>query len=308
MRVMKLDHHFLLKGFALIFSILVFTITSLAWASGDFDENSAIVASTTTGERVIMGGKGIIQKEEAIRKLVVIGGAAEVYGSVGELVVVGGSLYLREGAVVTDDLVIVGGLIEKDEGVEILGKEVDISMPISEDGWKELSRNLKERYLDGYLEENRWVKYLGSFVKILFLLVFAVIGRVLTPGLMNRTYTYLRNNLIWSAIMGLITVLLVLPVTLFLTLSLVVIPLLPLQFSLLILFVIYGEIHMAQWLASFVFKDDNFTLGATFAGLVCLEALSFLPFMGFVKWLFILIGFGATSKVFYSRLFARLNS
>lgn len=268
---------------------------------------SDIRIELSEAEKVVMGGTVEIGPQEYVKKLVVIGGTAHVRGHVEELVVIGGYLKLHEGAEVSGDLVLLGGYMDRDPSALVKGKLVNILLPVSEEGWKEITKDLKKRYLESYLEEYPWLKYLSSFIKIFILLCFAAVGWFFAPGLMRRTSRYLKQNLLWCAVIGIGTTLLILPITMFLILSLVGIPLLPLQFSLLILFVIYGEIHIASWITHGFIGKGSFSFLGTSLGLVFLESLSYLPFGGILKWFFILVGVGATSRVFNQRLLAKLN-
>ena len=283
------------------------TLSDQSQADIEDEEVKTIAMLSTDAERVIMGGTAVVKADERVEKLVLIGGTAEVYGEVSELVVVGGYLKLQDTAKITDDLVLVGGYMDRHPEAQVLGKQVDIMLPVSEDGWKKLTRDLKQQYLDDYMEENQWIGYLSSVIKIFVLMCFAGLGWLFAPGLMRRTSTYLRQNLLWSGVVGIGTTVLILPLTMFLILSLVGIPLLPLQFSLLILFVIFGEIHIAAWLTHRFFDARSFSVLGNGLGLIFLESLSFLPFGALPKWILILVGLGATSRVFNQRLFAKLN-
>jgi hypothetical protein len=246
--------------FVAVLLLFISTVTAIASEEEAESQASDITISLTEAERVVMGGTVVVEVGELVKKLVVIGGTAEVRGTVEELVIVGGYLKLKSTAKVVKDLVLVGGYMDRHPDAKVSGKLVNIMLPVSEEGWAEITKDLKKRYLDDYLAENQWVKYTSSLIKILVLLSFAGVGWFLAPGLMKRTSVYLRQNFVWCGVIGIGTTLLVLPITMFLILSLVGIPLLPLQFSLLILFVIYGEIHIATWITHWFIGKESFHL------------------------------------------------
>ncbi|MCA9641934.1 MAG: hypothetical protein H6718_02710 [Polyangiaceae bacterium] len=73
-------------------------------------------------DRVITGSSIRIEKGEVVHDLTVMGGSAEVFGTVtGDLTVMGGRAVLRPGARVGGDAAVVGGNLELQDGTEVGG-------------------------------------------------------------------------------------------------------------------------------------------------------------------------------------------
>lgn len=257
-----------------------------------------------SGTRVVMGSSEMIRADQKLKEVVVIGGRVEVFGKVESLVVIGGHATLQPGAEVTKELVIVGGYVEEDPASRVQGKRVDLSTPGGDEVWTILREKLRTQYLKD-LTDQTWLKVLGLLIKILVLMGCFGMGQFFAPAFQEKVRNQLRSGFLRSASSGLISILLVLPMTLFLTLSIVGIPLLPLQFSLLFLFIIYGELHIGHWLTSWIPQLQGQLFWGTLLGVVSLEVLGVFLGLGWLKWLMILVGFGATSRVFYAQIFSR---
>lgn len=267
----------------------------------DWDEGM-VLDEDDGSKRVVMGANEKVGPNEKIRELVVIGGKVDVQGQVESLVIIGGFVVLMPGSGVTRELVIVGGHLEEQEGSNISGKRVDMSMPGGEEAWTILRDKIKTQLFQE-MEDHSWIRFFGFFLKLAVLMLFLWLGDFLAPSYQREVESYLRRKPGWSAFWGFLSALLVLPVTLFLTLSLIGIPLLPLQFSLLFVFVIYGEIHIAKYLVGLVPLFRERLQLATFLGLIAIEAIGLLAGFQLIKWAIIIVGFGAASKVFYGRVF-----
>lgn len=87
----------------------------------------AAESSGGSGEdRVITGGKAVVRADEVVADLVVMGGAAEIYGVVtGDVSVLGGSAKLFKGAHVHGDASVMGGSLDVEDGARIDGS-VDV--------------------------------------------------------------------------------------------------------------------------------------------------------------------------------------
>lgn len=276
---------------------------SKAPSEGENDFAQGLILDEDDGSRrVVMGANETIGIGEKVRELVVIGGKVDVLGQVESLVIVGGFVVLMPGASVSKELVIVGGHLEEQEGASITGKRVDMSLPGGEEAWTILRDKVKTQFFKE-MQDHSWIRFFGFFLKLAILMLFLWMGDFLAPAYQREVEKYLRNSPGWSAFWGYLSALLVLPVTLFLTLSLIGIPLLPLQFSLLFVFVIYGEIHVAKYLVGLVPWFRERLQVSTLLGLIVIEAIGLLPGLLLLKWAIIIVGFGAASKVFYGRVF-----
>lgn len=74
-------------------------------------------------DRVVTGGSTRVEANETVHDLVVMGGSAEVLGTVtGDLVVMGGSANIRKGAEVKGDATVLGGSLDIADGAKFHGK------------------------------------------------------------------------------------------------------------------------------------------------------------------------------------------
>lgn len=274
---------------------------NLSPADEKLEGEGFVIEGDDGSRRVVMGSNEVVHDGEKLQELVVVGGKVDIRGQVASLVIIGGFVELLPGARITKELVIIGGHLEEHEGVEISGKRVDMSLPGGEEAWTILGDKAKGFLFKG-MKDHSWIRYFGLFLKLGVLMLFLWLGDFLAPSYQREVEKYLKRNPGWSAFWGYFSVLMVLPITLFLTLSLIGIPLLPLQFSLLFVFAIYGEIHIAKYLVSLVpFFKERLRL-ATLVGLVVLEVAGLVSGFQILKWAIILVGFGAASKVFYGRI------
>jgi hypothetical protein len=277
---------------------------SQTFVTKDIGETGMVIVDDLTGARVIMGASHVVQKQESLEELMIIGGRVEVFGKIESVVVIGGHLTLREGSEVRKELVVIGGYVDEEAGALVRGKRVDLSMPGGDEAWQILREKLHTRFFKDFTDQS-WVRVTGLILKILIMMGCLWIGNFFAPQFQVRVREYLKNHLGRSAAYGFISVLLVLPVSLILTLSLVGIPLLPLQFSLLFLFVIYGQLHIGHWMTAWLPPLSQRPALATFFGILILEVTGTLLQLPWLKWGFVLIGFGAASKVFYSGLLSK---
>ncbi len=80
-------------------------------------------AETRRGEdRVVTGGSTRVEADDVVHDLVVMGGSAEVLGTVtGDVTVMGGSAKLKNGAHVEGDIAVIGGSVNVEEGATVDG-------------------------------------------------------------------------------------------------------------------------------------------------------------------------------------------
>ena len=78
--------------------------------------------SDTVDDRFVAAGSVTIKKNQTVKDLVVVGGSADVFGTVtGDVVVMGGRVHLRDSAVVEGDATAIGGNLTVDKGCQLKG-------------------------------------------------------------------------------------------------------------------------------------------------------------------------------------------
>jgi hypothetical protein len=86
------------------------------------DDESDATKDGNVEDRVVAGGRTVVEANEVVQDLVVMGGSADVYGLVkGDLSVFGGAATLRKGARVEGDASVLGGKLDIEDGAHISG-------------------------------------------------------------------------------------------------------------------------------------------------------------------------------------------
>ena len=89
----------------------------------------------TGKDRFVTGNSATIDADEIVRDLVVMGGSAEVFGTVtGDMVVFGGTATIHPGGRVMGDSAVFGGSLEIEEGGDVEGDEVAFGGTVRKNG------------------------------------------------------------------------------------------------------------------------------------------------------------------------------
>lgn len=126
-------------------------------------------------DRVVTGGSTRVEANEVVHDLVVMGGSAEVLGTVtGDLVVMGGSATVRKGATVKGDASVVGGSLDVEDGATVEGEVGVVGGKLNRGGQSSLKLKLGKsdaaRGITGWLSD-----FAGSVTRIALLFVFGTV-------------------------------------------------------------------------------------------------------------------------------------
>lgn len=229
----------------------------------------------------------LISKEMVVNDVVVLHGSVTVYGRIeGNVVIVGGSLYLKEGARVRGHVVIIGGQIEKDQSAQIAGKTTQVYFP---------------RFLPSMatLLAGGWIAAWAaiSLMVLLGFLGLSILLVALIPGNMSSVVGALERSFGTMLLWGVFWIIMIAPVALFLAISIVGIVLIPVQVLLVALAFLIGYIVSAIYIGHNVFlsfKRASVPFVDAILGILILHAVGFVPIFGAViKAVFIIAGFGA---------------
>lgn len=251
----------------------------------------------TANDRVRIGGDLVVEKGMAFKDAVAVGGNVTVNGVVNKsAVAVGGSVFLGPDAVVRKDVVCIGGVIEKHEGSRIGGSIVEMSIP----GLKAVLPFLYEETPVGWLVVFEIITFAGLLA--LALLIVAVI-----PGPVGLISENVRQNLLKVTFSGILGVLVIVPLAIFLMITVIGIPLVALEVLLVGGALLVGYIAMAQFvgdrLAAAIKRPGLNILWVTVLGLILLWAIGWVPFLGpAVKSAATLLGFGAVIVTVFSSI------
>ncbi len=229
----------------------------------------------------------LISKEMVVNDVVVLHGSVTVYGRIeGNVVIVGGSLYLKEGARVRGHAVVIGGQIEKDAAAGIAGKTTQVYFP---------------RFLPSMatLLAGGWIAAWAaiSVIVLVGFLGISILVVALIPGNMGSAVRALERSFGAMLLWGVFWIVMIAPVALFLAISIVGIVLIPVQVLLVSLAFLIGYIVSAMYIGKNVFlslKKASVPFVDAIFGILILHAVGFVPLFGaVVKAVFLIAGFGA---------------
>ncbi|MEJ2284219.1 MAG: hypothetical protein P8X85_11555 [Desulfobacterales bacterium] len=268
---------------------------TLAWALVLLPAGGALA-----NDRVRIGGDVVVEKGMTVKDAVAVGGNVTVNGVVNKsAVAVGGSVFLGPDAVVRKDVVCIGGVIEKQKGARIGGDIVEMSIP----GLKSVLPYLYEVTPVGWLVVFEIVSFAG-------LLALALLVVALVPGPIGLISDNVRQNLLKVILCGILGLLVIIPLAIFLMITVIGIPLVALEVLLVGGAMLVGYIAMAQLvgdrLAAAIKRPGLNILWVTVLGLSLLWVIGWVPFLGSaVKSAATLLGFGAVLVTVFSSISRR---
>lgn len=266
-------------GFLLIFCLLLTPMTAAAF--NDSDKNIIKIGSDVT-----------VEAGQKVHSVVTIGGQITVSGDVEKSVVaVGGSVVLTKTAVVKGSVVSLGGVIVMARDARVGGELTEIN-----------SNNLFETLTAAVSSEWEgwsWIFAVISISIFLVILVLALLIAALLPKPVGIVSEAIRENTFKVILCGILGLVLIAPLALLLTISVVGIALIPLEVIVVVCSVLLGFIAVGQLIGSKVLRllkrPEPGIVRETFWGLVILWMIGWIPYIGWmVKAIAIVIGLGAT--------------
>lgn len=266
-------------------------------------------SSRSYRDRTVIGDKAVLNAGDAVHDLVVIGGDAEVDGQVrGDLVVIGGSVTIGTNAELRGDLVVIGGNLEAPPEVRIGGDRVVISpdhafIP----GFDWLHRPVEWATRVGMTARPFPYQYAWSWIIAGIFLLLYILASILFPRSIESSVQVLELRPGGSFLTGLLAFMLVVPLAIFLVVSVVGIVLVPvIVFGMMVAF-FFGKIAVYRYAGqqlggqlglAFLRKP----LVALVIGTAMFYALYMIPVLGFIVWLAIApLALGAALLAFFKR-------
>ena len=237
-----------------------------------------------------IGNDVIVSEGVTVKNATAIGGQVTVDGTVqGDAVAIGGSVVLGSGAVVAGDCISIGGVIVKGRGADVRGDLIEIN---STQLTTAVSTVLTEDW-EGW----SWVFAILSICIFFMILVIALITVTLMPKPFETIATAIRHHTFRTFLWGLLATIIVVPLAVLLTVSVIGIVLIPLEIIVVVCGVLMGFIALARLVGRGVFlrlrKREPGLLWATFWGLLILWILGWLPYIGpIIKVLAVVVGLG----------------
>ncbi|MFH1080879.1 MAG: hypothetical protein V1766_11600 [Pseudomonadota bacterium] len=260
---------------------LIVLLMVLGFASGARAEMVSIVK---------INSDVVIEEDTKVRNVFVFGGQITVHGTVEQHVVaIGGSAVLTRTAVVGGDVFVLGGIIAIGNGADVRGTVTEINSSNISDAISDL--------LSDDWEGWSWLFAIFSVVVFVITLVIAIPIVALIPKPIVTISEGIAQHTYRAILAGFIGLLMIAPVAVLLTLSVIGIVLIPLEMILVICAAIFGFIVVAQILGKRVLslakKPNDSLVRQTFWGLLVLWIIGWIPYVGLmIKVLAIVVGLG----------------
>jgi len=253
--------------------------------------------SVIAKDKVRIGGDVVVDEGTVVKDAVAVGGSVTVNGKVRDsAVAVGGSVILGPNAVIGKDVVSIGGAVKQAQGSKIHGDVVELNIPgvsaIMPFFFKETSSS--------------WF-WTVKFTTLLGFLALAVLMVAVLPKPFNLISTNVQQNLGKIILCGILGLVVLIPLTIFLAISVIGIPLIALEVFLVGIAFLVGYIAIAQLIgdkiAALMKRPALSLIWLTVMGLLALWSIGWVPFLGsLVKAVVIVLGFGGVlATLFTSR-------
>jgi len=231
-----------------------------------------------------------IGEGQQVRNVISLGGQITVSGAVqSHVVALGGSIVLTRTANVGGDVVCLGGVVVLGKGAQIGGTLTEIN-----------SSNLSEAISDVLNDNWEGWSWVFTIISILFFAGFLILGLLivtLIPKPVNLIVEAIEGHLIQVSLWGVLVLILVVPLAVLLTISVVGIVLVPLEMTLVVCAALLGLVSIARLIGNKMLvqfkKNKSRALQETFWGLLLLWIVGWIPVLGWmIKIIALVIGVG----------------
>jgi hypothetical protein len=231
-----------------------------------------------------------IEENMKVRNVFVLRGQITISGTVEQSVVaIGGSIVLTRTAVVNGDVVALGGII-------VMGKGADVHGTLTEINSSNISAAISDLLSDDW-EGWSWLFAIFSVVVFFAILILALLIVALIPKPIQVIAETIKTNTFKVSLSGLLVLLLIVPIAVLLTISVIGIVLIPLEMILVVSAALLGFIAVSQLVGRRVLMLIKRTGGGvirqTFWGLITLWLIGWIPYVGWIiKVLAVVLGLG----------------
>ena len=273
-----------MKGIKLIVILLLMLGLLLGpVAAGSAAEDKSIIK---------IGSDVVVEAGHKVRNVVAIGGQITVSGAVeNNIVAVGGSVVLTKTAFVGGNVASLGGVIVMARDSQVGGSLTEIN---SSNLYDTLTTALSAEW-EGW----SWIFAVISLAIFLVIMVLALLIVALLPKPVRVVADEISENTFKVVLCGLLGLVLIAPLALLLTISVVGIALIPLEVIVVVCSVLLGFIAVGQLVGRKFYqllkRPNPGMIRETFWGLIILWLIGWLPYIGWMtKAVAIVIGLGAT--------------
>ena len=254
--------------------ILIFTATLCVLFAGNALAQTDI--NINNANLIRFGGSVIVLEKQVVENAISFGGNVTVSPNakvVDTAIAFGGDVLLQKGARVEGDAYSFGGKIVQEPGAIITGT----------------SETFSNRYgmMDnrGRHRNSFFLNYFFSTIFRICAAIFAgILGLILlqtSPSFIPNLATKLRQNTGLAALWGMGTIVSLVIATVFLAITLIGIPLIPLLILTVAITALVGSLGVALFVGQSLVRNRNWSLPQQFlVGLLTLSVLSLIPFFG----------------------------
>jgi len=261
-------------------------------------------AGASARDKVRIGGDVVVDEGTEVKDAVAVGGSVTVNGKVrNSAVAVGGSVILGPNAVIGNDVVSIGGAVKQAQGSKIHGDVVELNIP-------------GVSAIMPFFFEDTSYSWFWTFkiISLLGFLALAVLLVAVLPKPFNLISNNVQQNLGKIILWGILGLVVLIPLAIFLVISVIGIPLIALEVFLAGIAFLVGYIAIAQLIgdkiAALMKRPALNVIWLTVMGLLALWLIGWVPFLGsLIKAVVILLGFGGVlATLFTSRKRVRVEN
>jgi hypothetical protein len=253
---------------------------------------SPMTADATEARSVFkIGSDVVIEVGQKVRNVVAIGGQITINGKVdNHVVAIGGSAVLTKTAFVGGNVVSLGGVIVMARDAQVNGSLTEIN---SSNFYDALTASLSTEW-EGW----SWIFAIISLSFFLVILVLALLIVALLPKPITVVAEAITHHTYKVVLWGLFGLIMIAPLALLLTVSVVGIALIPLEVIVVACAILLGFVAVGQLVGRKTYRllkrPNSGMVRETFWGLILLWLIGWLPYIGWmVKAVAIVIGLGA---------------
>jgi uncharacterized RDD family membrane protein YckC len=271
--------------------------SSYALAAGGDAADVVVIMGDATIDGHVHGDVAVVMGD------LQLGPAAIVEGSIA---VVGGSATAAEGASVRDEFVIVGGTLNAPSGFLPEGEHVIVGNPHIGAAMRSFTPWVTRGLLWGrvIVPSVGWIWWLVAISALIYLAI-----AVLFPGAVAATTQVIVSRPLSAFFAGLLTLLLVGPISTILAISVVGIVVIPFIFFAVLIGSLVGKVAVFSWIGSSLVRPPaeegvrpRVVLPALI-GLVLVTVLYMVPVVGLMTWAVVgMLGLGASAMTFFKAM------
>jgi hypothetical protein len=234
-------------------------------------------------ELVKLGENVEVPAGAEVKTVVVIGGSATIYGNVvQDVVAVGGSVYLKDSAVVGGDVVSVGGKIVRDPLAAVKGDQTEVDVSGVSPMFAFLAKG-------GLIKGAAFLSIMG----VLSLILLAILLIALFTPQLGMVSALIERQVWRTFLWGLLVLILIVPVVVVLAVSIIGIVFIPVWLILIAAAAIFGYFAAAQLVGKVTLKTFRLSgkpmIIEAIVGILFLWLIGLIPFVG---WLVKLVATG----------------